>query len=466
MTYEEERRDRERRGEEVEKGVDAVFVCVLDEMHEEVVCGIAGLGVHICVEKPLATRLESCVNIWKALMGVERYEGGSVKADGTTNGEIVKKEPIFGICHVLRYSMFNMLLRQLVLEDDVIGDVMSIEHIEPVGNAHFSHSYVRGNWRKESTTAPSLLTKSCHDIDFIMWMLCSPGPKSGTKPHLPAYLTSTGSKKYFRKEYKPKAAGSATNCLSCAYEPDCTYSAKRIYLEKNLKFGNTGWPVKVVNPEIEDCYKSKGLEAASKKLLDTLSQDWTSETPVGEVESRPWFGRCVYEADNDVCDDQCVTITWDDDPLIKDGENDGQASLKGRGAKTAQFHMVAFTEKLCERRGRIYGSRGEIEYDSATIKVHDFSTGYTKVHKPFQAPGGHGGGDDGLARQFLTAVDAVDHGDMAAAEAQRQFLGCDIEEAFRSHAVVFAAEEARTGRKVVDYKEWWSDRVEPQLHQR
>ncbi|KAF2473325.1 streptomycin biosynthesis protein StrI [Lindgomyces ingoldianus] len=466
VKFEETRRQRERAGEKVEKGVDAVFVCVLDEMHEEVVCGIAPLGLHICVEKPLSTSLQSCMNIYSSLKGEEQKRKTLTNGhiNGEVNGKTKAKETVFGICHVLRYSPHNMMLRQLVLEKEVIGDVLSIEHVEPVGWWHFSHSYVRGNWRKESTTAPSLLTKSCHDIDFIMWMLCSPPPNSGTQPHLPSYLTSTGSRKFFRKERKPKGAGDATNCLSCPYEQDCDYSAKKIYLEKQLKFGNTGWPVKIVNPEIEECYKSFGIEAASEKLLGSLREDYSPKTPVKEVESRPWFGRCVFESDNDVCDDQCVTITWDDDPISN--EDDGRPILKGRGAKTAQFHMVAFTDKICERRGRIYGTKGEIEYDSASIKVHDFSTGYTKVHHPHIAGGGHGGGDEGLARQFIMAVEAVDNQGMSAAEAQRKFLGCDLDEAFRSHAMVFAADEARKERKVVDWKQWWQDQVEQQFHQR
>ena len=318
----------------------------------------------------------------------------------------------------------------------------------------------RGNWRKESVTAPSLLTKSCHDIDFILWMLCSP-PNGETQPHQPSFVTSTGSRKFFRKERKPKQAGNATNCLSCTYEPDCIYSAKNIYVEKHLKKGDTGWPVKIVNPEIEECYNTSGLGAATEKLLNNLAEDYTNDTPVNEVEARPWFGRCVWESDNDVCDDQCVTITWEDDPIHKDSE--GLPILEGRGAKTAQFHMVAFTEKICERRGRIYGTKGEIEYDSQTIKVHDFATGKTTPYIPRQAGGGHGGGDEGLARQFAMAVDAVDNQGMPTAEAQRKFLGCDLGEAFRSHAMVFAAEEARNDRKVVAWRQWWEDQVEKQL---
>jgi predicted dehydrogenase len=326
----------------------------------------------------------------------------------------------------------------------------------------------RGNWRKESTTAPSLLTKSCHDLDFIMWMLCSPPPDSKRAPHLPSFITSTGSRKFFKKSRKPEAAGDATNCLSCPIERDCEYSAKNVYVEKQLKDGNTGWPVKIVNPQIEDVYNAEGLKPATAMLLDSLKEDYTVDTPEAEVEKRPWFGRCVFESDNDVCDDQCVTITWDDDPQP---DETGQSSLKGRGAKTAQFHMVAFTEKICERRGRIYGTKGEIEYDSCTIKVHNFRTEATTVYPTSKAgganiEGGHGGGDKGLAQQFVLAVDAVNNQGMSATEAQRRYLGCDLDEAFLSHAVVFAAEDARKQRKVVDWKQWWADQVEPHLHQR
>jgi predicted dehydrogenase len=222
--------------------------------------------------------------------------------------------------------------------------------------------------------------------------------------------------------------------------------------------------VKVVNPEIEDIFTTTGKEAAGKQLLEDLAEDYSVETPISEVEQRPWFGRCVWESDNDVCDDQMVTITWDDDSIAKD--DNGVPMLQGRGAKTAQFHMVAFTEKLCERRGRIYGTKGEIEYDSTIIKVHNFSTGETTTHSPHLARGGHGGGDEGLARQFLMAVNAVDSGAMPASDAHRKYLRCDLEEAFRSHAMVFAAEDARTQRQVVDWKKWWSESVESQLHER
>ena len=61
---------------------------------------------------------------------------------------------------------------------------------------------------------------------------------------------------------------------------------------------------------------------------------------------------------------------------------------------------------------------------------------------------------------FVKAVQAVDDKTMSVPEAQREFVGCDLDECIRSHAAVFAAEEARIGRKVVDWAEWWKRKVE------
>jgi len=336
-----------------------------------------------------------------------------------------------------------------------------------------THSYVRGNWRREDTTAPSLLTKSCHDIDFLLWLLCSPASDTDKEPpHLPSTISSAGMLNQFRKARKPIAAGSATNCLSCPIESNCLYSAKKIYIDKHLNLGETGWPVKIVVPEIEDLFRNKGKETAKTRLLEVLAEDYTSETPYEEIKNRSWYGRCVWDSDNDVCDDQTVTITWDDDPLpasnsdtSEPGKGAEVGGLNGRGAKTALFHMTAPTEKICERRGHVYGTTGEITYDSTTISVYSFTTGETKTYKPGTETmgGGHGGGDDGLAVQFCKAVSSVSGGEMDAVEAQRKWLGCSIEEVVRSHVAVFGAEMARKEKKVLEWKDFWREEVEGRL---
>ena len=129
VAWEIERRRKEGNGEEVPEGVDGVFICVQDRMHRDVVLGLATLGLHVLCEKPLAVDLEECLEIYRAVRGDESAGGGGGK--------------LFGIGHVLRYSPHNMLLRKLLLEERAVGDVMAVNHTEPVGWWHFTHSYVR-----------------------------------------------------------------------------------------------------------------------------------------------------------------------------------------------------------------------------------------------------------------------------------------------------------------------------------
>ncbi|KAK4946960.1 hypothetical protein LTR10_014102 [Elasticomyces elasticus] len=356
--------------------ITGVFICTLDETHAPIIRAIADFNLHILCEKPLALSLSDCVSISSSLSQYPRK--------------------VFSIGHVLRYSPHNILLRKLLTSDQVIGEVVSIEHTEPVGWWHFSHSYAR----------------------------------------------------------KPKAAGTATNCLSCSAEPVCNYSAKKIYRGRWLrKEKDTGWPLKIVVPEIEDIVAGQGWDAAEKRLMDRLSEDYDRQTtPDDLIASRGWYGRCVFDSDNDVVDDQTVTMEWDDEPL-RDQEI-------GRGPKRALFHMTYPTQAQCERRGWIYGTEGEIHYDSHKISVHTFATGTTIVHDiPKQAPEvekSHGGGDWGLAGAFVQAVQKVDEGTMDVAEAQRQYVGDDLDEIILSHAAVFAAEEARREKKVVHWADWWN----------
>jgi hypothetical protein len=128
LKWELQRREKANRGEDVPVGVDGAFICVLDEQHKEVIVGLAPLGLHIMCEKPLATTLDDCVSIYKSLL---------------PNLPNTTPSTVFSIGHVLRYSPHNMLLRKLLLEEKIIGEIMSINHTEPVGWWHFTHSYVR-----------------------------------------------------------------------------------------------------------------------------------------------------------------------------------------------------------------------------------------------------------------------------------------------------------------------------------
>lgn len=243
------------------------------------------------------------------------------------------------------------------------------------------------------------------------------------------------------------------------------YSAKKIYVQDGLEKGIAGWPVNIVAPEIEDLMKQGEKVTAMTMLEAELARDYDISTPQSEIDEKRWFGRCVWEADNSVCDDQVVSMTWEETPSELNGSEGMECRTTGRGAKLATFHMVASTEKQCERRGRIYGTKGEIEYDSKVIRVFEFASKQASTHHPHQPGGGHGGGDAGLVQQFVKACQAVHMQKMDVAEAQRVYVGCTLDDVIRSHAMVFAAEEARKRKKVVDWAEWWVANVEESMEE-
>lgn len=109
--------------------------------------------------------------------------------------EVCKENKVMlAVCHVMRYTWQARKIKELI-RNGSIGEVVNIQLIEPVGSFHFSHSFVRGNWRKEELSSFALLAKSCHDIDLIVdWM-------EGTKCKV---VSSFGSLKHFRKENKVK----------------------------------------------------------------------------------------------------------------------------------------------------------------------------------------------------------------------------------------------------------------------
>ncbi|KAI0774411.1 streptomycin biosynthesis protein StrI [Fomes fomentarius] len=344
---------------------DAVVIAVQDHMHKEVTLAFAAQGYHILCEKPMATSIEDCVKMEAA-----------VKKAGV----------IFGMGHVLRYSPYSKAVTEVV-RSGALGPLINVVHIEPVGFYHYAHSYVRGNWAREQDSCFSLMTKSCHDLDILCHWL-SPGG--------PTRVSSFGSLQHFRKDKKPVEAGDAKRCLDCVYERDCAYSAKKVYLEPVMQ-GQTGWPAAVLVDGIPDI---ENITAALK--------------------TGP-YGRCVYECDNDVCDNQVVNLEF------------------STGA-TVSFTMVAHTKLICDRQTRLHFAFGELVGDMSTFTVTDFRTRKSTHHTPKNEGGGHGGGDLGLIRTFIEAVRT----------GRQDVLGTDVSDVLRSHIAVFAAEKSRREGVVVD----------------
>jgi len=343
---------------------DAVVVSTQDHMHVGPAVACASLGYDILLEKPMAPDLVGCRQVVDA---------------------VKRNDTILGVCHVLRYTAYTRRLKQLIV-DGAIGDVVGLQRLEPVGFWHMAHSFVRGNWGNEAASGPMLLTKSCHDIDWIAHVLDVPCEA----------VSSFGSLKHFTPEEAPVGAGD--RCLTCSVEGTCPYSAKRIYLEA-LWRGHRGWPVNVLTP------------------------DPSEQTVVAALSEGP-YGRCVYTSDNDVVDHQVVSMAF-------------------AGGRTATFTMMAFTE-MGHRATHVFGTRGQITGDGRFLHVYDFLSDNTEVIDTEVGDGsilgGHGGGDFGLMDSFVRAV----------AEQDRSAILSGPDETLASHALVFAAEEARRRGCVVN----------------
>ncbi len=346
------------------KFADAVIIATQDSRHREPAIAFACKGYHIMLEKPMAPNEESCRQIVSA---------------------VIDSDVIFAVCHVLRYTQYTQKIKEII-SNNLIGDVVNIQRLEPVGYLHQAHSFVRGNWRREDESSFMLMAKSCHDLDWIHYIMnskcCS--------------IQSFGTLKHFRAEEKPE--GAADRCVDCPIESECPYSAKKLYIGC-VKKGSTGWPVSVITPIVNE------------------------ETVMEALRVGP-YGRCVYSCDNDVVDNQVVNMQFE-------------------SGSTASLTMTAFAEGR-HRETRIFGTKGELAIDRNSIRLFDFLTDKWEEIKldsgDHSIIGGHGGGDFVLIENFIDAIQSND----------KSLILSGAEETLESHLMVFAAEKSRRENKVIN----------------
>jgi hypothetical protein len=54
-----------------------------------------------------------------------------------------------------------------VIASGTIGEVVSVQHVEPVQHLHMSHSYVRGPWRRKDEATPIILLAELRNQDLL-----------------------------------------------------------------------------------------------------------------------------------------------------------------------------------------------------------------------------------------------------------------------------------------------------------
>ena len=275
--------------------------------------------------------------------------------------------------HVLRYTARFAYVKALI-DSGELGDVVSIAHQESAGFWKVAHSYVRGNWANSKHSSPIILAKCSHDFDLFVWWI-------GRKCRK---VTSFGSIKLFRSEMMPK--GAAGRCVDCPpeIERNCIWSARAMYVNQD---------------ELRYLFADSS-DAAMRKLI-------------AETE----YGKCVYQADNDVPDHQSVMMEFE-------------------GGATVCHMMTGFTEKNI-RTTRIALTRGEIVFDGENLEVCRFDGNpvTTGVPLAYRLPNRsrHGGGDFNLVAEMIRILRRNDP----------EEIRLTTEEALQSHLICFAAEESR-----------------------
>ena len=307
-----------------EKIADIAIITTPDDLHYGPAMEALKQGYDLLLEKPIAQTWDECNDILKLAN---------------------KKKSMVAVCHVLRYAPYFVQIRNII-DSGEIGDVVSVQHIEPVHHIHYSHSYVRGNWGNVKKSTPMILAKSCHDLDILNWWL---GKKCKR-------LTSFGSNSFFNKKNKPATA--TARCVDCPLQKKCGYSALRIYLWEK-RWGTA--------------HLLGGKPRTDANILSALK-------------TGP-YGRCVFQCDNDQVDHQTVSMEYD-------------------GGATVNFNMEALTS-YGGRRTRIMGTKGDIVGDGNILTVSNFNTYKSyrwDVRKNSKDLGGHGGGDHRLVRDLLKTV--------------------------------------------------------------
>jgi len=210
-------------------------------------------------------------------------------------------------------------------------------------------------------------------------------------------VSSFGSLCFFQPGQAP--AGSGKRCLEdCPISHDCLYSAVRLYVETDL----TAWPAR-----------------------DVCSTH-TREAHLEAVRSGRW-GACVWHAGNDVVDHQSVLMEFE-------GGTTATCTLSGYSSTNG-------------RRCRVQGTRGELLYDEAAsrIMVREFSSTETEWIE-LGRPSEYHPEDREILKNWLSAIH----------DPANRSVMVDAQEALRTHAIVFAAEQSRKEKRMVELSDYYN----------
>lgn len=359
-----------------EKGrlADAVINGTMDEQHLETAIPLLNAGYDMLLEKPFAVCEEDMRQI--------------VDCAKKNNSKVM-------ICHVLRYTPFYYAIKERIVNGE-IGDIINIQMTEHVSYHHLSTSYIRGKWaNSDKCHTTMLLAKCCHDIDLMMWFM------SETKP---VSISSFGSKFQFKPENAPANAG--TICMKdCPLVDECVYSTKRLYID---------------HPDRWSFYVWDALEGIENPTIDDKIALMKTDNP---------YARCIYKCDNNVVDHQSVLVNF------ASGATGTHNMVGGSAEPRRNIHIIG-------TKGEIFGNFEESKFTVLKINpspdAHNEECDVEEIDLRVTgdmvgAYGGHGGGDERLAEDFVKFI-----------RGEQPSLACtSIFDSVAGHLCVYLADKSR-----------------------
>lgn len=356
------------------KLADTVINGTMDEQHLETAVPLLDAGYDMLLEKPFAPNEEEMRQI--------------VNCAKKNNSKVM-------ICHVLRYTPFYYAIKERIVNGE-IGDIINIQTTEHVSYHHLSTSYIRGKWANSDKCHTSmLLAKCCHDLDIIMWMMSETKPKQ---------ISSFGGKFQFKPENAPKEAG--TICMKdCPLVDTCVYSTKRLYID---------------HPDRWAFYVWDAMEGKKNISIEDKIALMKSDNP---------YARCIYKCDNNVVDHQSVLINFES------GATGTHNMVGGSAEPRREIHIIG-------TKGEIFGNFEESKFTVLKIDpspdAHNEECDVEEVDLRVTgdmvgAYGGHGGGDERLAADFVKFI-----------RGEKPSLACtSIFDSVAGHLSVYLADKSR-----------------------
>lgn len=292
---------------------DIVAIATQDRDHREHAIACMERGYDLLLEKPVANTEEDCRAIYETSARLKR--------------KVI-------VCHVLRYTPFYHKIKEIA-DSGELGEIVTVNMSENVGYYHQAHSFVRGPWRNKEESCPMILSKCCHDLDILRWIV---GKKCEN-------VSSFGELNFYRKDHAP--SGSAEHCTNCKVQ-NCIYRAKDLYAKHTWMRGYF-------------CGDTENDAIAEEALI------------------RSPYDRCVFRCDNNVVDHQVSVFRFE-------------------GNVTATHTMTAFSKEIY-RDIKIHGTKAELYgvMEKNLLELRVF--GGENVVYDFNSvavSGNHGGGDKAL----------------------------------------------------------------------